>query len=126
MDEGDVMTTSNNAMTFSQSLSEWAPELAQTMISLGGDIALVLDERGIVRRVDQRASTPLATDAHQWIGRLWTDTVTIESKPKLVSMIAEATPDCATRKREVNHPSANGASVAVAYTAMRLGACGPI
>ena len=54
MDEEDVMTTSNNAMTFSQSLSEWAPELAQTMISLGGDIALVLDEHGVVRRVDQR------------------------------------------------------------------------
>ena len=126
MDEGDVMTTSNSAMTFSQSLSEWAPELAQTMVSLGGDIALVLDEDGIVRRVDQRASTPLATDAHQWIGRRWTDTVTIESKPKLERMIAEATPDCATRKREVNHTSANGATVAVAYTAMRLGTDGPI
>ena len=120
------MTTSNNAMTFSQSLSEWAPELAQTMVSLGGDIALVLDEDGIVRRVDQRASTPLATDAHQWIGRRWTDTVTIESRPKLESLIAEAKPDCATRKREVNHPSINGSTVAVAYTAMRLGTDGPI
>lgn len=120
------MTTSNNAMTFSQSLSEWAPELAQTMVSLGGDIALVLDEHGIVRRVDQRASTPLASDAHQWIGQRWTDTVTIESKHKLEKLIAEATPDCATRKREVNHPSANGTSVAVAYTAMRLGTDGPI
>ncbi len=120
------MTTSNNAMTFSQSLSEWAPELAQTMVSLGGDIALVLDEHGIVRRVDQRASTPLASDAHQWIGRRWTDTVTPESKPKLERLIADATPDCATRKREVNHLSENGTTVAVAYTAMRLGTDGPI
>lgn len=120
------MTTSNNAMTFSQSLSEWAPELAQTMVSLGGDIALVLDEHGIVRRVDQRASTPLASDANEWIGQRWTDTVTIESKPKLERLIAEATPDCATRKREVNHTAGNGTTVAVAYTAMRLGAGGPI
>ena len=120
------MTTSNNAMTFSQSLSEWAPELAQTMVSLGGDIALVLDERGIVRRVDQRASTPLASDANSWIGQRWTDTVTQESKPKLDRLIAEATPDRATRKREVNHLSGNGTTVAVAYTAMRLGADGPI
>lgn len=120
------MTTSNNAMTFSQSLSEWVPELAQTMVSLGGDIALVLDEQGIVRRVDQRASTPLASDANSWIGKRWTDTVTAESKPKLERLIAEATPDCATRKREVNHPSDNGKTVAVAYTAMRLGAGGPI
>ena len=120
------MTTSNNAMTFSQSLSEWAPELAQTMVSLGGDIALVLDEQGIVRRVDQRASTPLASDANSWIGQRWTDTVTLESKPKLERLIAEATPDRATRKREVNHPSGNGTTVPVAYTAMRLGAGGPI
>ena len=120
------MTTSNNAMTFSQSLSEWAPELAQTMVSLGGDIALVLDEQGIVRRVDQRALTPLATDANSWIGKRWTDTVTLESKPKLERLIAEATPDRATRKREVNHSSGNGTTVAVAYTAMRLGAEGPI
>ena len=126
MDEGDVMTTSNNAMTFSQSLSKWAPELAQTMISLGGDIALVLDEHGIVRRVDQRASTPLASDANSWIGQRWTDTVTIESKFKLECMIAEATPECATRRREVNHLTVNGMTVAVAYTAMRLGAAGPI
>lgn len=120
------MMNSNNAMTFSQSLSEWAPELAQTMVSLGGDIALVLDEQGIVRRVDQRASTPLASDAHQWIGQRWTDTVTIESKPKLESLIAEATANHATRKREVNHRSCNGTTVAVAYTAMRLGVAGPI
>ena len=120
------MTTSNNAMTFSQSLSEWAPELAQTMVSLGGDIALVLDEQGIVRRVDQRASTPLASNANSWIGQRWTDTVTLESKPKLERLIAEATPDRATRKREVNHTSGNGTTVAVAYTAMRLGADGPI
>ncbi len=120
------MTTSNNAMTFSQSLSEWAPELAQTMVSLGGDIALVLDQHGIVRRVDQRASTPLASDANTWIGQRWTDTVTLESKPKLERLIAEASADCATRKREVNHSADNGTTIAVAYTAMRLGTGGPI
>ena len=130
-DEGDVMTpsntsTANNNTAFSQSLSSWAPELAQTMVSLGGDIALVLDEQGYVRRVDQRASTPLAADAHEWIGQRWTETVTIESKPKLERLMAEASHDCATRKREVNHPTSSGASFAVAYSAMRLGADGPI
>lgn len=130
-DEGDVMTTSNtnradSSTTFSQSLSSWAPELAQTMVSLGGDIALVLDDEGFVRRVDQRASTPLASDAHEWIGQRWTETVTIESKPKLERLMAEASHECATRKREVNHRTGGGTTVAVAYTAMRLGSRGPI
>jgi len=114
------------ASTFSESLSEWAPELARTMVSLGGDIALVIDETGVVRRVDQRASTPLASDAHTWVGHRWADTVTSECKAKVERLMAEASPTCATRKREVNHPAGDGAIVPVAYTAMRLGARGPI
>ncbi len=120
------MNEANTATTFSESLSEWAPELARTMVSLGGDIALVIDERGVVQRVDQRASTPLAQDAHTWVGHLWADTVTSECKAKVERLMAEASPTCATRKREVNHTSGNGATVPVAYTAMRLGARGPI
>jgi transcriptional regulator PpsR len=119
-------TTTTLATSFSESLSDWAPELARTMVSLGGDIALVIDDRGVVQRVDQRASTPLACDAHTWIGHHWTETVTIESKGKVERLMAEASTTCATRKREVNHPAGGGATVAVAYTAMRLGARGPI
>ena len=120
------MTEANNASSFSESLSEWAPELARTMVSLGGDIALVIDDSGVVQRVDQRASTPLARDAHTWIGHHWTDTVTLESKAKVERLMAEASTTCATRKREVNHPAGDGATIPVAYTAMRLGARGPI
>ncbi len=118
--------TATTATSFSESLSEWAPELARTMISLGGDIALVIDDRGVVQRVDQRASTPLATDAHTWVGHHWTETVTRESRPKVERLMAEASPTCATRKREVNHPASGGTTVPVAYTAMRLGVRGPI
>lgn len=114
------------ATSFSESLSEWAPELARTMVSLGGDIALVIDERGVVQRVDQRASTPLASDAHTWVGHLWSETVTSESKSKVERLMAEASTTCATRKREVNHPAGDGVTVPVAYTAMRLGSRGPI
>ena len=120
------MTTTNKASSFSESLSEWAPELARTMVSLGGDIALVIDDAGVVRRVDQRASTPLASDAHTWIGQPWTETVTLESRGKVERLMAEASSTCATRKREVNHPASDGRTVPVAYTVMRLGQRGPI
>lgn len=120
------MTTANKASSFSESLSEWAPELARTMVSLGGDIALVIDDAGVVRRVDQRASTPLASDAHTWVGQPWTETVTLESRGKVERLMAEASSTCATRKREVNHCASDGRSVPVAYTVMRLGRRGPI
>ena len=120
------MIKATSAASFSESLSDWAPELARTMVSLGGDIALVIDSSGVVQRVDQRVSTPLASDAHTWIGHHWTDTVTIECKSKVERLMAEASTTCATRKREVNHPTGNGITIPVAYTAMRLGARGPI
>ena len=120
------MMEEKNAGSFSESLSVWAPELARTMVSLGGDIALVIDDSGVVQRVDQRASTPLACDAHNWIGHHWTETVTSECKGKVERLMAEASATCATRKREVNHPAGGGATVPVAYTAMRLGVRGPI
>ena len=126
MNEAIHTATAASATSFSESLSEWAPELARTMVSLGGDIALVIDDRGVVQRVDQRASTPLACDAHTWIGHPWTETVTMESKSKVERLMAEASSTCATRKREVNHPASGGATIPVAYTAMRLGARGPI
>ena len=122
----NTATNMATSTSFSESLSEWAPELARTMVSLGGDIALVIDDRGVVQRVDQRASTPLATDAHTWIGHHWRDTVTVESKPKVERLMAEASTTCATRKREVNHPASGGTTIPVAYTAMRLGPRGPI
>ena len=34
-------------------LSPWAPELAQAFVTLASDIALVLDERGVIRTVAQ-------------------------------------------------------------------------
>ena len=126
MTEAMNASTATVATSFSESLSEWAPELARTMVSLGGDIALVIDESGVVQRVDQRASTPLATDAHTWVGHLWSETVTRESKSKVERLMAEASTTCATRKREVNHPAGDGATVPVAYTAIRLGSRGPI
>ena len=120
------MIQANSVISFSESLAEWAPELAQTVVSLGGDIALVIDDRGVVQRVNQRASTPLACDAHAWIGHHWTETVTSECKGKVERLMAEASTTCATRKREVNHPAGDGATIPVAYTTMRLGARGPI
>lgn len=120
------MIDANNATSFPESLSEWAPELARAMVCLGGDIALVIDDSGVVQRVDQRTSTPLACDAHAWVGQPWAQTVTHECKGKVERLIAEASTTCAARKREVNHSSEGGVTVPVAYTAIRLGTRGPI
>ena len=107
-------------------LSKWAPELAQTFVSLSSDIALVMDGNGVIRNVVQSGSDSLPGAADDWVGRAWADTVTGETRSKVEQLLQEVGATGIARKREINHPSGVGTSVAVAYTAVRLGAQGPV
>lgn len=107
-------------------LSEWAPELAETFVSLASDIALVLDDDGVIRSVSQGGSAPLTDSAHAWVGRSWADTVTGETRGKIELLLKEVTSTGLARRREINHPLDKGGNVAVAYTAIRLGENGPL
>ena len=107
-------------------LSRWAPELAQTFVSLSSDIAMVMDGGGVIQNVVQGSGEPLAASAHEWVGRSWVDTVTGETRSKVEQLLKEVGDTGIARKREINHPSGAGTSIAVAYTAVRLGAQGPV
>lgn len=109
-----------------EGLSEWAPELAQTFVSLATDVALVLDDQGVIRSIAQGASTPVAKAAQGWIGQAWVDTVTGETRGKIEQMLKEVSSTGLARRREINHPSDTGRSIAMAYTAIRLGQNGPL
>ena len=60
-------------------LSGCAAELAEAFVSLASDIALVIDTDGVVRSVAQNATTPIAADASQWVGRPWAEMVNARS-----------------------------------------------
>jgi transcriptional regulator PpsR len=107
-------------------LSPWANELAQTFVSLASDIALVVDAGGVIRNVAQRGGEPLAPAAAHWIGQAWADTVTGETRRKVELLMQEVADTGLARRREVNHPSSGGSDIPVAYTAIRLGAAGPV
>lgn len=107
-------------------LSPWAPELAETFVSLASDIALVIDEQGVIRKVAHGGAVPLELTAHDWVGRAWIDTVTGDTRTKIDKLLSEVTTTGLARRREVNHPSAGGENIPVAYTAVRLGEHGPV
>ena len=107
-------------------LSEWAPELARTFVSLASDIALVIDGGGVIRNVAQGGADPIAPGAYQWVGRAWIDTVSGETRPKIENLLKEVTTTGIARRREVNHPLTADNSIPVAYTAIRLGVNGPV
>ena len=107
-------------------LSAWAPELAKTFVSLASDIALVIDGDGVIRNVAQGGAEPIAPSAYQWVGRPWIDTVSGETRPKIENLLKEVASTGIARRREVNHPLSADNSIPIAYTAIRLGANGPV
>jgi transcriptional regulator PpsR len=103
-----------------------ADELAQAFVALSSDIALVIDDAGVITRVVQDASAPMAPQAHDWVGQRWIETVTGETRRKVELLLADVGTTGTARKRQVNHGCAGEADIPVDYTALRLGAGGPV
>lgn len=108
-------------------LSGCAAGLARAFVSLSSDIALVIDEAGIVTSVAQNEKAPMNPAAEAWIGQPWAQTVTGDTRGKIESLLADAS-TCGGmgRRREVNHSAEWGDEMPVAYTAVRLGERGPV
>ena len=104
-------------------LSGLAPELAAAFVSLASDIALVIDEDGVIRNVATGDAGPAAGG---WVGRPWVETVTGDTRRKVELLLQEVGSAGVARRREVNHPSPGAPDIPIAYTAIRLGASGPV
>ncbi len=107
-------------------LAGLAPELAKTFVSLSSDIALVIDRGGIIREVAQGDVNPLVPAAYDWVGRHWVDTVSGDTRGKIENLLQEVASTGIGRRREVTHPLQAGASIPVAYSAVRFGMDGPV
>lgn len=106
--------------------SKLAPELATTFVTIGNDIALVLDASGVIRNVALGNGEPLAAIPDSWVGRSWADTVTEETRKKVDQLLQEVVSTGVSRRREVNHRSPLGVDIPIAYSAVQLGTSGPV
>jgi transcriptional regulator PpsR len=109
----------------SGSLGAFAPELAEAFVTVSSDIALVVDLDGTIRSVAVGADSPTPTAA-SWVGRSWVDTVTEQTRRKIVRMLDEVTVTGVARRCEVSHLLPSGVGVPIAYSAVRLGPTGPV
>ena len=108
-------------------LSAWAPELAQTFVSLASDIALVIDgeRRHPQRRAGRRRADRTGRARSGSAGRGSTPSAATPGRRSRTCLRKSTTTGIA-RRREVNHPLRPDASIPVAYTAIRLGVDGPV
>jgi hypothetical protein len=62
------------------------PEVAKRLVA--GDVTLILDDTGTI--LDASAHRVEFPETGTWVGRNWIDTVTAESRPKIMEMLAAA------------------------------------
>ena len=105
-----------------RSLGGLDAEIASSLIAASSDVALVVDGKGVIRDL-AFGSDELAQEwAGTWLGRPWIETVTLESRAKVETLLREAGGDARARSRQLNHPSSHGRDIPVLYSAINLGA----
>ena len=107
------------------SLGSLSKETTAGLIAASSDVALVIDDNGIIVDV-AFGSEELAKDGgDHWIGQSFSETVTMESRPKVEALLREAHSATSTqnvRWRHLNHTTARGMELPVMYSAVRLNA----
>jgi transcriptional regulator PpsR len=99
---------------------------AASMLAVAGDFAVLVDPAGVVRDVSV-APTDVAADlSKEWVGRPWPDTATSETRLKIETLLREVATKGVSKRRQVNHTTAAGADLPIAYTAMRVGRDGSV
>ena len=107
-------------------LSAWAGSLAEALVSLSSDMALVINTDGTVHEVVQGQGKPIIATAGRWMGQPWVQTVTKDTQRKVRQLLDEVRKTGRGRRREVNLPTDGTEPIPVAYTALELGSGGPI
>ncbi len=105
---------SNDAMISEQFVSHLTSAQIATIVSSANDLALVVDNQGIVRDVAVDNPKGAMAEAPNWIGRPWVETVTVESRPKIEKLMSERSAE-PSRWRHVNHPASDGMDLPIMY-----------
>jgi transcriptional regulator PpsR len=113
---------------FTKAIGTIDAESAAALVTLSTDIAVMVDQKGIVRDFSiGDESLSREADIAGWVGHPWIDTVTVESRPKIEQLLKDASGRKGSRWRQVNHRMPNGtADLPVRYAAIKIGHGGQI
>jgi transcriptional regulator PpsR len=93
------------------------------LVETASDLALVLDHEGVIVDLLGREDDLTRRGRDAWLGRPWVQTVTAESRDKVVALLQDAGAGTApTRWRQVNHPLPGADDLPIVYSAIRIGA----
>ncbi|MBC8056000.1 MAG: transcriptional regulator PpsR [Rhizobiales bacterium] len=103
-----------------RTLGDLTADTAGRLIAAAADVALIIDDKGVIRDLAFGSEDLLREGYYEWLGKPWADTVTIESRPKVEALLRDSRANAAPRWRHINHPSADGADLPLSYSAIAL------
>ncbi len=101
-------------------LGDLDAKTATRLIGSCSDLSLLLDREGVVLELIVPDTGVAALAGVAWKGRAWVDTVTVESRDKIESLLRDAAAGQGQRWRQVNHPVRGGDDLPVSYTVLQL------
>jgi transcriptional regulator PpsR len=107
-------------------LGEIDAESAAKLLTAAADIALVIDNKGIIRDVAVGSEDLLRDGCANWVGQRWIDTVAADSRNKIEDLLSDTLGTAAQPWRQVNHPIGRGGEIPIRYSAVQLGSSGKI
>ncbi|MFN5880858.1 MAG: PAS domain-containing protein, partial [Burkholderiales bacterium] len=110
----------------SQAFAALPPGAAASLLIAATDLTLLIDEKGVVRDLQIGSGELADLDHADWLGRPWSEIVSIESRPKVKALLQEAleSPNAAeqtNRWRHINHTTAQGQDLPVLYSVLPAG-----
>lgn len=104
--------------------SPWTPldaERTAQLVAATSDVALLVDDGGVIRNISISSSDPALGVADTWLGKRFVDTVTSETKSKAEALLRDSALHGLSARRQLNHVSPDGTDLPMAYTTLRLG-----
>ncbi|MEQ8412233.1 MAG: transcriptional regulator PpsR [Erythrobacter sp.] len=92
-------------------------DAAMKLAMVAGDVTLVLDDTGTI--LDAAFDPKDFPNLEGWVGTNWIETVTDESRPKIMEMLAAARRGEVQHWRQVNHPTRDG-EVPIRYAVLSV------
>lgn len=94
----------------------------QRVISAGSDLALLLDQDGVIEGVEVGEALKAYPGWESLVGRRWSETTLKDSQVKVERLLAEARTGATARSREINQQTAAAGEVPFRFSAVRLDA----
>ena len=91
-----------------------------TLLGVVSDVSLTLSEQGVIEEVSTGQETMAALGTQGWLGKRWSDIVTVESKQKIQDLLVNEDSGKALTWRHVNHPTPSGGEAAIQYISVPL------